>query len=556
MVNRSANKYRRLVIPLRDKRTTLVAIALVLSLIGGGAVLARRGSLWPAMPQNSSGKQESVVAPEGFAASSPAKEYVYAGSRLIATEEPAGSGPPAAPTGLTAAPGNAQVSLNWNASFGAASYNVKRSTVTGGPYSTIATGITAPSYTNTGLTNGTTYYYVVTALNATGGESPNSNQASATPSGGSSPPPAPTGLTATAGNAQVSLSWNASSGATSYNVKRSTTNGGPYSTIATGVPTTSFTNTGLANGTTYYYVVTALNATGGESSNSNQASATPSGGSSPPAAPTGLIATAGNAQVSLSWTASSGATSYNVKRSTTNGGPYSTIATGVTATSYVNTGLTNGTTYYYVVSASNAAGGESLNSNEASATPTSGGGGTAPTLSGMSPATATQGASFPLTINGSNLSGATSVDFGPPNNITVSNISSTASQVTCSVSIGATAQTGGRTVRVTTASGGTSTNYLVFVINSSSPAPTISGISPTQQARGTTFTLTITGTNLAQTTSVNFNKSTGITVSNIVANSTQVTATVSISASATATVRQVSVTTPSGTSNSKSFTVQ
>jgi cellulose 1,4-beta-cellobiosidase len=555
MVNRSANKYRRLVIPLRDKRTTLVAIALVLSLLGGGAVLARRGSLWPAMLQNSRGKQESAVAPEGFAASSPAKEYVYAGSRLIATEEPAGSGPPAAPTGLTAAPGNAQVSLNWNASFGATSYNVKRSTVTGGPYGTIATGVTAPSYTNTGLTNGTTYYYVVTALNATGGESPNSNQASATPSGGSSPPPAPTGLTATAGNAQVSLSWNASSGATSYNVKRSTTNGGPYSTIATGLPTTAYTDTGLTNGITYYYVVTAFNTTGGESSNSNQASATPSGGSSPPPAPTGLTATAGNAQVSLSWTASSGATSYNVKRSTTNGGPYSTIATGVTATSYLNTGLTNGTTYYYVVSASNA-GGESLNSNQASATPTSGGGGTAPTLSGMSPATAIQGASFALTINGSNLSGATSVDFGPPNNITVSNITSTASQVNCAVSIGATAQTGGRTVRVTTASGGTSTNYLVFVINSSSPAPTISGISPTQQARGTTFTLTITGTNLSQTSSVNFNKSTGITVSNIVANSTQVTATISISASATAIVRQVSVTTPGGTSNSMSFTVQ
>ena len=182
MVNRSGNKYRKLVIPPRDKRTTLVAIALVLSMIGGGAVLARRASLWPAMPQNSSAKQESAVAPEGFAASSPAKEYVYAGSRLIATEEPAGSGPPAAPTGLTAAPGNAQVSLNWNASFGATSYNVKRSTVTGGPYSTIATGLTAPSYTNTGLTNGTAYYYVVTALNAMGGESPNSNQASATPS--------------------------------------------------------------------------------------------------------------------------------------------------------------------------------------------------------------------------------------------------------------------------------------------------------------------------------------------------------------------------------------
>jgi beta-lactamase superfamily II metal-dependent hydrolase len=89
----------------------------------------------------------------------------------------------------------------------------------------------------------------------------------------------------------------------------------------------------------------------------------------PPAAPTGLTATAGNAQVSLSWTASTGATSYNVKRATATGGPYTVVASGVTATTYTNTGLTNGTTYFYVVSAVNGAG-ESPNSSEASATPT------------------------------------------------------------------------------------------------------------------------------------------------------------------------------------------
>ncbi|MDQ2983090.1 MAG: S8 family serine peptidase, partial [Actinomycetota bacterium] len=66
-----------------------------------------------------------------------------------------------------------------------------------------------------------------------------------------------------------------------------------------------------------------------------------------PAAPTNLTATAGNNQVSLSWTGSAGAATYNVKRSTVSGGPYTTITTGVTATSYTDTGLTNGTTYYY-----------------------------------------------------------------------------------------------------------------------------------------------------------------------------------------------------------------
>jgi len=543
--HRSGSKSRKLVIALRDNQTILVAVTLALSLLAGVAVLARR---IPSKTQSESAAHQ--VTPASLAPGSPSKEYIYAGGRLIATEEPSGApAPPAAPTGLTATPGNAQVSLAWTASSGATSYNVKRSPTNGGPYSTIAPGIATTSYTDMGLTNGTTYYYVVSASN--GIEGPNSSQVSATPSAGPNPPAAPTGLSAAPGNAQVSLSWNASAGATSYNVKRSTTNGGPYSTIAPGIATTSYTNTGLTNGTTYYYVVSASN--GVEGPNSSQVSATPSAGPNPPAAPTGLSAAPGNAQVSLSWNASAGATSYNVKRSTSNGGPYSTIAPGIATTSYTDMGLANGTTYYYVVSASNGA--EGPNSSQVSATPTAGGG-TAPTLSGMSPATAIQGASFALTINGSNLSGATSVDFGPPDNITVSNISSTASQVTCSVSIGATAQTGGRTVRVTTASGGTSTNYLVFIINSSSPAPTISSISPSQHARGTTFTLTITGTNLSQTTSVNFNKSTGITVSNIVANSTQVTATISISASTTATVRQVSVTTPGGTSNSMSFTVQ
>ncbi|GFN33018.1 extracellular catalytic domain type 1 short-chain-length polyhydroxyalkanoate depolymerase [Paenibacillus xylaniclasticus] len=186
-------------------------------------------------------------------------------------------------------------------------------------------------------------------------------------------PAAPLNLTATAGNASVMLNWSASSGATSYIVKRAVTSGGPYTTVATGVTATSYTNTGLTNGTTYYYVVSASNSAG-ESANSNQASATPTSSTQvqAPAAPTGLTATAGNAQVALSWNASSGATSYTVKRAATSGGPYTDVATGITATSYTNTDLTNGTTYYYVVSASNAAG-QSANSSQASAVPTGGG---------------------------------------------------------------------------------------------------------------------------------------------------------------------------------------
>jgi len=87
------------------------------------------------------------------------------------------------------------------------------------------------------------------------------------------------------------------------------------------------------------------------------------------AAPTGLIATAGNAQVSLSWTASAGTITYNVYRGTTPGGESATpIATGITGTTYMNTGLSNGTTYYYKIAAVNNIG-TSAKSSEASATP-------------------------------------------------------------------------------------------------------------------------------------------------------------------------------------------
>ena len=176
-------------------------------------------------------------------------------------------------------------------------------------------------------------------------------------------PATPTGLNATAGDAQVSLSWNAAQDATSYIIKRSTTPGGPYASIATNA-SPSYVNIGLVNATTYYYVVMARNVVG-DSGDSGEASATPQ--LSIPPAPISLVATGGNAQVSLSWTASAGATGYIVKRSTTGGSGYVNLATNVT-TGLTDATVINGTTYYYVVTATNAAG-ESANSTQASATP-------------------------------------------------------------------------------------------------------------------------------------------------------------------------------------------
>jgi len=252
------------------------------------------------------------------------------------------------PTNLTASAGDGQVTLTWNASIGATSYNIYESTTSGGPYTKIIS-TTNTNYTVTGLTNGATYYFVVTAVNSTG-ESGYSNQAGATLI-----PGAPTNLTATAGNGQVTLTWNAPIGATSYNVYESTTSGGPYTKINS-TTNTNYTVTGLTNGATYYFVVTAVNSTG-ESGYSNQAGVTL----------INLTASAGDGQVTLTWNASIGATSYNIYESTTSGGPYTKI-NSTANTNYTVTGLTNGATYYFVVTAVNSTG-ESGYSNQAGAMP-------------------------------------------------------------------------------------------------------------------------------------------------------------------------------------------
>jgi cellulose 1,4-beta-cellobiosidase len=167
-------------------------------------------------------------------------------------------------------------------------------------------------------------------------------------------PAAPTGLTAVATNTQVTLTWTSSIGATGYVVLGGTSSGNATNIIVSGITTTNYTNTGLANGTTYYYVVQSIGSAA-TSGNSSQASAT-----TIPPPPAVLAAIGTNTQVTLNWTASAGATSYNVKRSTINGGPYMTNASP-SITNYVDTGLANGTTYYYVVAAVNAAG-QSANS--------------------------------------------------------------------------------------------------------------------------------------------------------------------------------------------------
>jgi fibronectin type 3 domain-containing protein len=174
----------------------------------------------------------------------------------------------------------------------------------------------------------------------------------------------PTGVNAALTNTgAIIINWTAVSGAASYNVYRSTALNGTYVKInAAAVGSNSFTNTGLSAGETYYYKVTAVDA-GGESTQSNAAFVTLK-----PSVPTGLSSTANSPNsITITWTAVSGAASYNIYRATSNGGNYTKInASAVGVNSYTNTGLAAGKTYYYKISAVNA-GGESDRSNAKSA---------------------------------------------------------------------------------------------------------------------------------------------------------------------------------------------
>lgn len=409
---------------------------------------------------------------------------------------PAGSisSPPSIPTGLAATVGSGAVTLTWNAGGGAASYIVGRSNVTGGPYTTVGTP-TADGFADSGLTDGATYYYVVSAKNAAGA-SGNSTEIAATPivpptftsSATASPNPdvqgasttvsasvTDTANTLTNGAVQVVVldpsgntagsqnftgqsfaanqtqtykfsftpaasgtftvhvavlsatgqTWYSNSSAGSITVTSSLT----FSSSATATPSTvaqggstsihaTVTDTGTATLTdsivevqvfnsggtavstnyasgqnftagqqqqyTYTWSVPASQATGAYTVtigvfdagwdtnyywNSNGGTVTVTVPPSAPAAPTQLAATAGNAQVALSWTASSGAATYNVYRGTAAGAEGTTaVATGITTVTHTDTGLTNGTTYFYKVAAVNTGGASTL-SNEASAKP-------------------------------------------------------------------------------------------------------------------------------------------------------------------------------------------
>jgi autotransporter-associated beta strand protein len=155
--------------------------------------------------------------------------------------------------------------LNWSPVSGAVGYIVWRSSGPTGPFNYVMS-ITETTYTDSGVTTNSSYYYEVAAVNS-GGVSTN---ATAIVLGQIVAP----GLNAIPGDGQVSLSWNATPESTNYVLQSSTTSGGSYTTILV-TNTTSFVNSNLVDGTTYYYVIYAEGPYG-QSPVSSQTAVTPS----------------------------------------------------------------------------------------------------------------------------------------------------------------------------------------------------------------------------------------------------------------------------------------
>jgi glycosidase/fibronectin type 3 domain-containing protein len=320
--------------------------------------------------------------------------------------------PPAAPANVHVTnEGNGTVSLAWNSVAGAAGYNVYHSPVSGGGWVKVGTS-SGTNFTDSGLTNASTYYYIVRALDAAGNESKDSNEVSALPhltigwanlqwppsmthtisavsrtdnaygqvwiDGATSQPGATTSLRAQLGFGPTGTNPASAAGWTWVEASFNTDAGNNDEFIASLLPEAIGAydyvyRYSTTNGRDWLYAdLNGPVANDQAPSNPGKLTVNPSDDSAAPAVPGNLhVVTASPAGIELGWDAVTGDPSlygYEVLRSSASGGPYAKIALVTSDTSYNDTSVTEGTTYYYVVRALDASFNRSSNSNEARAT--------------------------------------------------------------------------------------------------------------------------------------------------------------------------------------------
>ena len=280
---------------------------------------------------------------------------------------------PGAPTIGTATAGNAQATVTFTApaSNGGSAITAYTATASPGGQTGTCAGPSACTITVTGLTNGTAYTFTVTATNAIGTGSASSASNSVTPAAAPTAPGAPTGVTASAGNAQATVNFTApvSNGGSAITSYTATSSPGGLTGTCAGPSACAITVSGLTNGTAYTFTVTATNAIGTSTASAASNSVTPV--ASVPGAPTGVTATAGNAKATVNFTApaSNGGSAITSYTATSSPGGLTGSCAGPAACAITVNGLTNGTAYTFTVTATNAVGTGSASAASNSVTP-------------------------------------------------------------------------------------------------------------------------------------------------------------------------------------------
>ena len=267
---------------------------------------------------------------------------------------------PGAPAGVTASAGNGSALVSWTAPPGNGSAIISYAvTPAGGAPVTVAGTVT--STTVTGLSNGSSYTFTVTASNGVGTGPASAASAPVVPA---AVPGAPTGVTATAAAASALVSWTAPASGGSPISGYTVTPGGT-TPMPVGGSATSATITGLSNGSSYAFTVAAINAVGTGLPSAASPAVTPA---AVPDAPAGVSASASAGSALVSWTApaanGSAITGYTVTASSG-----VTASIGGTATSLTFNGLVNGSSYTFTVAATNGVGTGAASAASAPVTP-------------------------------------------------------------------------------------------------------------------------------------------------------------------------------------------
>ena len=276
--------------------------------------------------------------------------YYY---KIIAVNNAGESGPsfikntitiPATPAGANAAGVSiSSIVIAWPAVTGAASYKIYRSTVDTGAF-IFAGSATRDTFSDTTRDAGTTYYYKISAINGSGesGQSASFNAMTF--------PVVPFGMSAAAvSSSSIVITWQPFPGAASYKVYRSSVDTGTFP-LAGSVAVDTFSDTGLAAGTTYYYKISAVKSSGESGLSASFTAITI------PPMPMGVNAAAvSSSGIAITWPAVTGAASYKVYRSTVDTGAFP-LAGSVATDTFSDTGLAAGAIYYYKISAINSSG--------------------------------------------------------------------------------------------------------------------------------------------------------------------------------------------------------